>query len=78
MDFGRVSLDVIVVEAVEHSKAKNVVVRKILATKGYSLHGRVMRNDWTQRIQGDGQIMRRQQNDRREGGLERCHVMLII
>jgi len=46
MDFGRVSFDVIVIEADEHNEAKNVGVRKFLAAKGYSLHGREMRNDW--------------------------------
>jgi len=46
MDFGRISFDVIVIEADEHSEAKNTGVRNFLAGKGYKLHERVLRNDW--------------------------------
>lgn len=46
LDFSVISFDVIVVEADEHNKTKNVAVVELLDRAGYKLHEHFRRNDW--------------------------------
>jgi FkbM family methyltransferase len=46
LDFSVISFDVIVVEADEHNKTKNMAVVDLLDRAGYKLHEHFRRNDW--------------------------------
>jgi FkbM family methyltransferase len=46
LDFSAISFDVLVVEADEHNKTKNIAVVDLLDRAGYKFHEHFLRNDW--------------------------------